>query len=83
MPTSPKEKHGRTPAGLGRDGLERLFPHLAQRLDATPGEGRERLLVKAFLLLADAHGDIDDALWSLDEAAACGVENGRAPKPAT
>lgn len=54
--------------GLGRDGLERLFPRLAEVIDATPAKARERLLAKAFLLLADIHGDVDAALRSLDEA---------------
>lgn len=62
MPLSPD-------AGLGREGLETLFPKLAEHIDATPPDARERFLVKAFLLLADAYGNADAALRCLDEAA--------------
>jgi hypothetical protein len=58
-----------TNAGLGCDGLETLFPRLADHIDRTPREARERFLTKAFLLLADAHGGIDVALRCLAEAA--------------
>ncbi len=56
-------------SGLGRDGLETLFPRLAQQIDAVPREARERFLVKAFLLLADKHGDVATAISCLEEAA--------------
>ena len=57
-------------AGLGRAGLETLFPRLADHIDRTPPAARERFLTKAFLLLADAHGGLDVVLRCLDEAAA-------------
>ena len=57
-------------AGLGRAGLETLFPRLADHIDGMPREARERFLTKAFLLLADAHGGLDVVLRCLDEAAA-------------
>jgi len=63
--------------GLGREGLEALFPRLAGHLDLQSPAARERFLVKAFLLLADAGGDADAALWSLDAAAAAGDVPGR------
>ncbi|MGP9820213.1 hypothetical protein ACTZWW_09365 [Salinarimonas sp. NSM] len=57
----------------GRGGTaERLLPHLNARLDGTHEEGREPLLLKAFLLLADAHGDLGTALRCLEEAAVGG-----------
>ena len=62
MPLSPE-------MGLGREGLEALFPKLAEQIDAVPPAARERFLVKAFLLLAEAHGQTDVALRCLDEAA--------------
>lgn len=55
--------------GLGREGLEALFPRLAEHIDATPPPARERFLVKAFLLLADGGGDLDRALRCLEQAA--------------
>ena len=55
-------------AGLGRAGLETLFPRLAEHIDRTPREARERFLTKAFLLLAEAHGGLEVALRCLDEA---------------
>jgi hypothetical protein len=55
--------------GLGRDGLEILFPRLAAHIDRTPREAREQFLTKAFLLLADAHGGVDVALRCLEEDA--------------
>lgn len=55
--------------GLGRDGLERLIQRLAERIDATAPDRRERFLTKAFMLLADRHGHLDSALASLDDAA--------------
>jgi hypothetical protein len=55
--------------GLGRDGLEILFPRLADHIDRTPREARERFLTKAFLLLADAHGGVEVALRCLEDAA--------------
>ena len=64
-------------AGLGREGLEALFPRLAGHLDLQTPAARERYLVKAFLLLADAGGDADAALWSLDAAAVSGDVPGR------
>jgi hypothetical protein len=57
-------------SGLGRAGLEALFPRLAEHIDRTPPAARERFLAKAFLLLADAHGGLDVALRCLDDAAA-------------
>lgn len=62
-------------AGLGREGLETLFPRLADHIDRTPREARERFLAKAFLLLADAHGGLDVVLLCLDQAAAAQREN--------
>lgn len=62
---------------LGRDGLEALFPKLAEHIDATPPAARERFLVKAFLLLADTHGDLDAALRCLDDARASAAQAGR------
>ena len=55
--------------GLGREGLEILFPRLAEHIDRTPRDARERFLTKAFLLLTDAHGGVDVALRCLEEAA--------------
>lgn len=55
--------------GLGREGLETLFPRLAQLIDATPLALRERFLVKAFLLLAEESGDLDGTLRCLEQAA--------------
>src|SRR4051812_25234735 len=55
--------------GLGRNGLEALFPKLAEHIDHTPPGTRERFLVKAVLLLAEAHGNLDVALRCLDDAA--------------
>jgi hypothetical protein len=60
------------------DGREAVFPHLADRLDAVGDEMREVFLVKAFLLLADAHGDARTALECLEEAATSGHASGRA-----
>lgn len=62
---------------LGRAGLEALFPKLAEHIDATPPPARERFLVKAFLLLADAHGQLDAALRCLDDARASTAHEGR------
>lgn len=62
---------------LGRGGLEALFPKLAEHIDATPPAARERFLVKAFLLLADAHGRLDTALKCLDDAKASAAHAGR------
>lgn len=62
---------------LGRAGLETLFPKLAEYIDATPPAARERFLVKAFLLLADAHGQLDVALRCLDDAQASAAQAGR------
>jgi hypothetical protein len=62
---------------LGRDGLEALFPKLAEHIDATPPAARERFLVKAFLLLADTHGDLATALRCLDDARASAAQAGR------
>lgn len=64
-------------AGLGREGLEALFPKLAEHIDAVPPAARERFLAKAFLLLADACGDLDAALRSLNGAAASAAVTGR------
>ncbi len=50
-------------------GLETLFPRLAECIDRTPRDARERFLTKAFLLLADAHGGLDVALRCLEAAA--------------
>lgn len=61
---------------LGRAGLEALFPKLAEHIDATPPAGRERFLAKAFLLLADAQGDLDTVLRCLAEAHASTVTRG-------
>lgn len=63
--------------GLDRDGLETLFPTLADRLDAIATDMREVFLLKAFLLLADAHGDVRTAIACLEEAAASGHVPGR------
>src|ERR1700761_6064370 len=57
---------------LDRASLETLVQRLAERLDDTAPEARERLLVKAFMLLAERHGDLDLAIGSLDDAAKCG-----------
>ncbi len=57
---------------LERAALETLVQRLAERIDRTaPGE-REKLLVKAFMLLAERQGDLDLAVNSLDDAAECG-----------
>lgn len=64
-------------AGLGRDGLEALFPKLAEHIDRTPPAARERFLVKAFLLLADAGGDLEIAVRCLDDASAAIASAGR------
>lgn len=69
------------PAELGRADLETLVQRIADRIDATPPAARERLLVKAFLLLADRHGDVDAAIRSVDDAAECGDVRGRGRKP--
>lgn len=53
-------------------GIEAIFPHLSERLEAVGEEMREVFLVKAFLLLADAHGDVRTALSCLEEAATSG-----------
>ncbi len=66
---------------LGRAGLEALFPKLADHIDATPPAARERFLVKAFLLLADAQGDLGLALRCLDDARASTVHAGRGTPP--
>jgi hypothetical protein len=69
-----------TPEGSGtldRNGLEALFPMLADRLDTIAGDMREVFLIKAFLLLADAHGDARTALACLEEAATSGHVPGR------
>lgn len=62
---------------LGRADLEMLVQRIADRIDATPPGDRERLLVKAFMLLADRHGDVGAAVQSLEEAALCGGVPGR------
>ncbi len=64
-------------AGLGRDGLEALFPALADYVDRTPPTARERFLTKAFLLLADAGGNLDLAMRCLKEAQSSTVSEGR------
>ena len=64
-------------SGLGPDGLEVLFPALAEHLDATAPGQRERFLAKAFLLLAEIHGDADAAIRALRESAATAVVAGR------
>lgn len=66
---------------LGRADLEMLVQRIADRIDSTPPGDRERLLVKAFMLLADRHGDVDAASQSLEEAALCGNVPGRGRKP--
>ena len=50
---------------------------LAEHLDATAPGGRERFLAKAFLLLADTHGDVDAAIRALWGAAETAVVAGR------
>lgn len=57
--------------------METVFPHLADRLDGVGQDMRETFLVKAFLLLADAHGDVRTALECLEEAATSGHAPGR------
>lgn len=51
---------------------ERLLPHLIDRLDGIHADARESLLTKAFLLLADAHGDVTTAIACIEEAAGAG-----------
>lgn len=43
---------------------------LSDRLEGIDEEMRETLLTKAFLLLADAHGDLETVLACVEEAAA-------------
>ena len=69
--------HSKAEAGLGRDGLEALFPALAHYVDCTPPAARERFLAKAFLLLADAGGSLDVALRCLKDAQSSTVAEGR------
>lgn len=69
--------HTEVNAGLGREGLEALFPRLAEHIDRVPPAARERFLVKAFLLLADAAGNLDVAVRCLDDASASIVSAGR------
>jgi hypothetical protein len=66
---------------MSRADLETLVQRIADRVDATPPAERERLLVKALMLLADRHGDVDAAIRSLEEAAQCGGVPGRGRKP--
>jgi hypothetical protein len=63
--------------GLGRDGMEALFPSVAGHIDAMPPAARERFLMKAFLLMADTHGDLEAALRALETAARSGSVEGR------
>ncbi len=53
----------------GREGSGGLFPRLAEHLENLDEDMREIFLMKAFLLLADAHGDASTALACLEEAA--------------
>ncbi|MGJ3263010.1 MAG: hypothetical protein ACFE0R_07225 [Salinarimonas sp.] len=69
----------RHPTGTGEYGehrggsaTNRLLSHLSTRLDGLDAEVRESLLVKAFMLLADAHGDVATAITCLEEAASSG-----------
>jgi|GEM_PF-2491188 len=65
-----------THLGFDSEETQSVFPHLADRLDAVGEEMREVFLVKAFLLLADAHGDTRTVLDCLDEAATSGHARG-------
>lgn len=69
-PERNEESYARS--GYGGDSADVVFPHLTDRLDAVGEEMREVFLVKAFLLLADAHGDVRTVLDCLEEAATSG-----------
>ena len=67
-----------TERGLDSEDTQTVFPHLADRLDAVGEDMREVFLVKAFLLLAVAHGDVRTVLDCLEEAATSGHARGSA-----
>ncbi|GGK49649.1 hypothetical protein [Salinarimonas ramus] len=56
----------------GRGTAQALMPHLSDRLDTIPEDHRESMLVKAYLLLAEAHGDLATAVACLEDAARIG-----------